>query len=140
MAVEPAFKTESGYGDGIVAINEVSRRLDSSEHTDMKSYLLTLIVLIFFFSSRRRHTRSKRDWSSDVCSSDLQQEYDRDILADHGISRKELTPGVRCPACGWLGMKRIYKKWRSEERRVGKECMSWRWSPPLKQKVGMVME
>src|SRR5699024_10056483 len=28
--------------------------------------------LSFFFSSRRRHTRSKRDWSSDVCSSDLQ--------------------------------------------------------------------
>src|SRR5699024_2967862 len=27
----------------------------------------------FFFSSRRRHTRSKRDWSSDVCSSDLKQ-------------------------------------------------------------------
>src|SRR5699024_11457626 len=26
-----------------------------------------------FFSSRRRHTRSKRDWSSDVCSSDLAQ-------------------------------------------------------------------
>src|SRR5699024_10925711 len=28
-------------------------------------------VLLFFFASRRRHTRSKRDWSSDVCSSDL---------------------------------------------------------------------
>src|SRR5699024_11993736 len=27
--------------------------------------------LHFFFSSRRRHTSSKRDWSSDVCSSDL---------------------------------------------------------------------
>src|SRR5699024_11541771 len=26
---------------------------------------------LFYFSSRRRHTRSKRDWSSDVCSSDL---------------------------------------------------------------------
>src|SRR5699024_11553930 len=26
---------------------------------------------LFFFSSRRRHTMSKRDWSSDVCSSDL---------------------------------------------------------------------
>src|SRR5204863_6986933 len=26
---------------------------------------------VFFFSSRRRHTRSLRDWSSDVCSSDL---------------------------------------------------------------------
>src|SRR6266513_5225146 len=28
-------------------------------------------MIFFFFSSRRRHTRSKRDWSSDVCSSDL---------------------------------------------------------------------
>src|SRR2546421_11114619 len=28
-------------------------------------------VFFFFFSSRRRHTRSDRDWSSDVCSSDL---------------------------------------------------------------------
>src|SRR5690349_24423144 len=29
-------------------------------------------ALFFFFSSRRRHTRSLRDWSSDVCSSDLE--------------------------------------------------------------------
>src|SRR2546429_9635264 len=28
----------------------------------------------FFFSSRRRHTRCSRDWSSDVCSSDLEKE------------------------------------------------------------------
>src|SRR3989449_10838009 len=28
-------------------------------------------ILFFFFSSRRRHTRCSRDWSSDVCSSDL---------------------------------------------------------------------
>src|SRR2546421_5660905 len=36
--------------------------------------------LFFFFSSRRRHTRSDRDWSSDVCSSDLNAEslYDPD--------------------------------------------------------------
>src|SRR5699024_6363014 len=34
----------------------------------------------FFFSSRRRHTRSKRDWSSDVCSSDLK--YDIDMLRE----------------------------------------------------------
>src|SRR5699024_5079405 len=33
--------------------------------------LSVYIVSLFFFSSRRRHTRSKRDWSSDVCSSDL---------------------------------------------------------------------
>src|SRR5207245_7196359 len=40
-------------------------------------YALTLLVcsysfiFFFFFSSRRRHTRCYRDWSSDVCSSDL---------------------------------------------------------------------
>src|SRR5207249_6560903 len=32
---------------------------------------MIVVVCLFFFSSRRRHTRSKRDWSSDVCSSDL---------------------------------------------------------------------
>src|SRR5207247_3966998 len=30
-----------------------------------------ILFMFFFFSSRRRHTRSTRDWSSDVCSSDL---------------------------------------------------------------------
>src|SRR5699024_11543037 len=34
---------------------------------------LLVNVSFFFFSSRRRHTRSKRDWSSDVCSSDLSE-------------------------------------------------------------------
>src|SRR5699024_9178264 len=32
-----------------------------------------VVWVLFLFSSRRRHTRSKRDWSSDVCSSDLMQ-------------------------------------------------------------------
>src|SRR5438874_4673292 len=32
---------------------------------------MSIFFLFFFFSSRRRHTRSLRDWSSDVCSSDL---------------------------------------------------------------------
>src|SRR5438067_5583924 len=40
--------------------------------------------ILFFFSSRRRHTRSKRDWSSDVCSSDLR------VLA---AFRQELVSG-----------------------------------------------
>src|SRR5208282_6677208 len=31
---------------------------------------------VFFFSSRRRHTRCYRDWSSDVCSSDLERAPD----------------------------------------------------------------
>src|SRR5256886_13618778 len=38
-------------------------------------YVMTEIVGLFFFSSRRRHTRFDCDWSSDVCSSDLQFGY-----------------------------------------------------------------
>src|SRR5436305_8782447 len=34
-------------------------------------YLFVFFFFFFFFSSRRRHTRCGRDWSSDVCSSDL---------------------------------------------------------------------
>src|SRR6478672_12987140 len=46
------------------------------------------MYLFFFFSSRRRHTRSDRDWSSDVCSSDL-AEVDKcawccEFYAEHG--------------------------------------------------------
>src|SRR2546421_7704626 len=37
----------------------------------LPSHWPMLVLIIFFFSSRRRHTRSDRDWSSDVCSSDL---------------------------------------------------------------------
>src|SRR5438445_7230183 len=40
--------------------------------------LLVLYLFFFFFSSRRRHTRYWRDWSSDVCSSDLRTRPDRD--------------------------------------------------------------
>src|SRR2546429_8187355 len=35
------------------------------------TYVYPTISFFFFFSSRRRHTRCSRDWSSDVCSSDL---------------------------------------------------------------------
>src|SRR3712207_3937331 len=37
----------------------------------MWTFLICIDRLFFFFSSRRRHTRYWRDWSSDVCSSDL---------------------------------------------------------------------
>src|SRR2546429_2582001 len=36
-------------------------------------------MVIFFFSSRRRHTRCSRDWSSDVCSSDLNEKMPLDV-------------------------------------------------------------
>src|SRR5690606_39819382 len=39
-------------------------------------------ILSFFFSSRRRHTRFSRDWSSDVCSSDLVADIVLDMHLD----------------------------------------------------------
>src|SRR5438067_3610600 len=48
----------------------------------------------FFFSSRRRHTRSKRDWSSDVCSSDLPPRNGNDSLPSN--ARTMLSTCARC--------------------------------------------
>src|SRR2546422_3203911 len=52
-----------------------------------------LCYFFFFFSSRRRHTRCSRDWSSDVCSSDLPH-----VPVDGGGAGRELSqaPAVRC--------------------------------------------
>src|SRR5215475_14628345 len=51
----------------------------------------------FFFSSRRRHTRFSRDWSSDVCSSDLQRAIDALLVpaVGQGLERLDvlLRPG-----------------------------------------------
>src|SRR5699024_11659256 len=98
------------------------------------------------FSSRRRHTRSKRDWSSDVCSSDLVVD-----LAGHGGG--ELALGLGQTVAGQedrvveqaagprhrrgegehpevdavrAGLGGEGVALRSEERRVGKECR-YRW-------------
>src|SRR2546429_3280353 len=43
-------------------------------------FFLGCVDIFFFFSSRRRHTRCSRDWSSDVCSSDLIGGVEREIL------------------------------------------------------------
>src|SRR2546427_127410 len=77
-----------------------------------------LLFFFFFFSSRRRHTRFDCDWSSDVCSSDLVR---RQIVWTRHLpaARAEARHRRRRPEGS---------AWRSEERRVGKECRS-RWSP-----------
>src|SRR6478672_3815920 len=48
------------------------------------------VGFFFFFSSRRRHTRSDRDWSSDVCSSDLRKQIDEleELEAPEGEEEK----------------------------------------------------
>src|SRR2546421_3319863 len=93
----------------------------------------------FFFSSRRRHTRSDRDWSSDVCSSDLAFEHiDPFLQRDVGLAAAERL-AIESLKIDADCLERLQKEPsavgvdlvddpRSEERRVGKECRS-RWSP-----------
>src|SRR5207245_10592819 len=45
-----------------------------------------LIFIFFFFSSRRRHTRCYRDWSSDVCSSDLVVDGEKNSESEKAMS------------------------------------------------------
>src|SRR5207249_8682932 len=76
-----------------------------------------LAIQRFFFSSRRRHTRSKRDWSSDVCSSDLELREERRVLPAYpqGVHHQRVHAEVGTSV-------RKLQRGRSEERRVGKEC------------------
>src|SRR3712207_3152370 len=50
---------------------DVQCRKDGGWNVEYGTFAVLGIVFFFFFSSRRRHTRYWRDWSSDVCSSDL---------------------------------------------------------------------
>src|SRR5699024_11882054 len=97
-------------------------------------------------SSRRRHTRSKRDWSSDVCSSDLHakalatlrtayskgitfKSSDLDSLINLASASEQPWQAARLLE-GMLkhGMlaRNATSQERSEERRVGKECTDTR--------------
>src|SRR5438067_3707111 len=68
---------------------------DQGEQLLGDSLLGARVYVCFFFSSRRRHTRSKRDWSSDVCSSDLELERSwKEARADPRY-REELTELLR---------------------------------------------
>src|SRR5213076_3475370 len=79
-------------------------------------------ILFFFFKQKTAYEMFGSDWSSDVCSSDLDE-------ARHAVNAQSMRAQiVRVYAVGF----------RSEERRVGKECYQpcrSRWSPyPLKKK------
>src|SRR5207247_4791456 len=91
------------------------------QHSSMTHLLATFGSFVFFFSSRRRHTRSTRDWSSDVCSSDLTH--------CPGLSPSTATARLWPHTASSPPTKaaRIRQRVRSEERRVGKECRC-RWS------------
>src|SRR5207249_7512400 len=98
-----------------------------------------VFFLFFFFSSRRRHTRSKRDWSSDVCSSDLtlfpmviltgmiERFWTLEVEDGTASSFKTLfgTMIIAATISVVVSIPAVVSH-RSEERRVGKECRSRR--------------
>src|SRR3712207_7243308 len=97
----------------------------------MLVYVLFFQIVVFFFSSRRRHTRYWRDWSSDVCSSDLRRVESAGILLRCGrdFANSLLALGLIADRLELLAQTEPHRTLqRSEERRVGKECRS-RWSP-----------
>src|SRR5207253_5828737 len=96
------------------------------------------VLLFFFFSSRRRHTRWPRDWSSDVCSSDLRGRERRRARSRGGRAARPTGFRRRWRAArlrqAWRGGEparptrtSANRRGRSEERRVGKECRWGGW-------------
>src|SRR3712207_8406313 len=97
--------------------------------------------MLFFFSSRRRHTRYWRDWSSDVCSSDLEWPVPPIyVRLTEGLKRSAGLPDAALEiftshvtmdvehARIMMDAVAPYAENRSEESRVGKGWRS-RWSP-----------
>src|SRR3546814_3612466 len=79
-------------------------------------------VFFFFFKQKTAYEMRISDWSSDVCSSDL----------NLGADRRPALPGVFAGGALQTRQRQGLSQGRSEERRVGKECVSTcrsRWSP-----------
>src|SRR3546814_5971449 len=98
-------------------------------------FMLMIFSSVFFFKQKTAYEMRISDWSSDVCSSDLLEVALAEHLgglgelphADHGDQRGVLQHGDELVAG-----RRHDEAHRSEERRVGKECVSTcrsRWSP-----------
>src|SRR3546814_3211758 len=98
---------------------------------------LVMILYFFFFKQKTAYEMRISDWSSDVCSSDLvgtrSRRYDIGVAGQNSQRRAtaERRPQIG-DATGGYPFKLKAQRRRSEERRVGKECVSTcrsRWSP-----------
>src|SRR5438105_10754243 len=99
------------------------------------------MCLVFFFSSRRRHTRSTREWSSDVCSSDLSSNAEICQQQPHWTScvgwlatQRHLEHDFRTAEHS-VGLTQYVPEWQSPDRRPGcsdsKIRLPWRGSRML---------
>src|SRR3546814_9653979 len=101
------------------------------------------VCFVFFFKQKTAYEMRISDWSSDVCSSDLRRSpllHDRRsaeprarraVAQEHGVGARRSVSTVGFLGLGSMG-RGMAARLRSEERRVGKECVSTvrsRWSP-----------
>src|SRR3546814_10149531 len=87
-------------------------------------FCVDFLVVFFFFKQKTAYEMRIRDWSSDVCSSDLRSSMPPRI-------RDTASTSCNGPPTSQHTI-RAQRVARSEERRVGKECVSTcrsRWSP-----------
>src|SRR3546814_8826994 len=99
-------------------------------------YIHTLLFSIFFFKQKTAYEMRISDWSSDVCSSDLEPDGDarggQVGEGTHGMAPRASRCSMSCPALTGTHAPRPRRARRSDERRVGKECVSTcrsRWAP-----------
>src|SRR5215510_3152604 len=84
-------------------------------------------TLCFFFSSRRRHTRWPRDWSSDVCSSDLVGTHDPNKAYQRAAPFQK-GEGLRCIGCRQIALEggdedaRIFGHGTAQHQPLGERC------------------
>src|SRR3546814_8668979 len=93
---------------------------------------LLLCFFFFFFKQKTAYEMRISDWSSDVCSSDLGMPAWMVEAKTPSLMLSVETPRVWPAASGVSHSSAISVTLRSEERRVGKECVSTcrsRWSP-----------
>src|SRR3546814_3144960 len=98
-------------------------------------YVLVMFFVFFFFKQKTAYEMRISDWSSDVCSSDLPPDISEVIAPNIEINRLVTAPLLGQQAKPLkINIKLTIDdlEGRSEERRVGKECVSTcrsRWSP-----------
>src|SRR3546814_2140718 len=100
---------------------------------------MLVLFVFFFFKQKTAYEMRISDWSSDVCSSDLILAFDAASGASLGLllcltGTYSASLGNMLSAKNQMSGLPILQSnaWRSEERRVGKECVSTcrsRWSP-----------
>src|SRR3546814_4291129 len=100
---------------------------------DVVYEFIAVIGLFFFFKQKTANEMRISDWTSDVCSSDLLHLHpDEGRVVAMGIFDVEVGAARQCPDVRHQRRDRPVVSSRSEERRVGKECVRTcrsRWSP-----------